>query len=559
MPKNESSDMNDLKTIIQKYALQNAIKHDGKASFNAIVGKVLQERPDLKRDIQFLTKAVNQIIDEVNKLEIGIQKSMLKKIAPELLRVKKEEKKELPELPNIKDKIILRIAPFPSGPLHIGNAYPFILNDHYAKKYKGKLILVMDDTIGSKEKDILNEAYKLIPESLKWLNINFDEKIIYKSDRLNIYYKYAEELIKEDKAYVCSCSQEKLKKNRLAKKECKCRKASIEKNLENWKKMFKAKQGSMTLRIKTSMKHKNPAFRDRVIFRISNRPHPRTKKKYRVWPLLDFSWAIDDHLLNITHIIRGKELMIESEMEKYIWNIFKWPHPEIIHTGLLQLKGIKLSKSKSRKEVLSKKYTGWDDPRTWSLQALKQRGIKPEAIRNFCLSFGLTNIEVTAPVEKLYAENKKIIEPESNRYYMLFNPEKIKIKNAPKLVSKLPVHPDYPRRGFRIIKANKEFYIQDELQKNQVYRFMHLFNFKNNEFISANYDPELKAKLIHWLPTKGNVKVEVVMPDGIKKIGVGEKNLTKVKIGETIQAERFAYLCLKNKTKNKLTFYYSHP
>ncbi|MEK6841393.1 MAG: glutamate--tRNA ligase family protein, partial [Nanoarchaeota archaeon] len=383
-------------------------------------------------------------------------------------------------------------------------------------------------------------------------------KIIYRSNRLKLYYKYAEEIIKLDKAYVCFCSAEKLRHNRVNGVECIHRSSSVEENLENWKKMFKMREGEAVLRIKTKMQDPNPAFRDRVIFRISNREHPRTKKKYRIWPLLDFSAAIDDYSLGVTHIIRGKELMIEGEMEKYIWDIFNWPQKEIIHSGLLQILGVRLSKSKSRKEVLSGKYFGWDDPRTFSLQSLKRRGFRPEAIRKFCLSFGLTQTEITVPIETLYTENKKLIDKTSRRYFAIFNHKKIKIENAPKLKVKAPLHPEY-NYGFRTFNTGDEFYIQDKLERNKNYRFMHLFNFKSNKFISQELDKSLDAKLIHWLPvSKDLVNVEVLMNNGEIIKGLGEDSLKKVKVNQVVQFERNFFARLDKKSKNKLVFWFTH-
>ena len=494
------------------------------------------------------------MIKEVNSMKKEQQENKLKNYEFE---EKKHEEHKLHELPNVKGKVITRLAPYPSGPLHIGNSRQAILNDEYAKMYNGKMLLVIDDTIGSSEKPIAEEAYKLIPESLKWLKVKYD-KIYYKSDRLKIYYNYAEELIKLDKAYVCFCSPSKLRENRLKMLECNCRGNDVETNLKNWKKMFKMKENSATLRIRTNMQHENPAFRDRVIFRISDRKHPRTGKKYRIWPLLDFSWAIDDYLLNITHIIRGKELMMESEMEKYIWDIFKWPHKEIIHTGLLQISGIKLSKSKFSKEVASGKYIGWDDPRTFSLQSLKRRGILPEAVRKFVLSFGLTQTEITIPIESLYIENKKLLDKRTRRYFAVFNPKKIKIENAPKLKIKAPLHPDY-NYGSRIFNTGDEFYVQDNLEKNKTYRLMHLFNFKNNKFISKEYDKKLNAKMLHWLPAgKDLVKIKVLMEDGKYINGIGEKNLRKVRINQVVQFERQYFTKLDKKNKDELVFWFTH-
>src|SRR3989344_2438772 len=538
-------------------SLENAIKHDGKANVNAVLGIVLSKSPELKKNIKELQKNVSDVVSNINNMTLEEQKLQFKNLGGEITE-KKEEERKLPELKNVKGKIIMRLAPYPSGPLHIGNSRPYIINDEYVKMYKGKLLLVIDDTIGSEEKNISKEAYELIPEGLEWLDIAFDKKVIYKSDRLEIYYKYAEELIKKNKAYVCECSSEILRGNRQKGLECNCRVKSISTNLRDWEKMFKAKEGSTSLRIKTDMKHKNPAFRDRVIFRISDRKHPRIGNKFRIWPLLDFSWAIDDHLLDITHILRGKELMMESDMERYIWNVFKWRQIEIIHTGLLQIEGIKLSKSKSKKEVESGAYEGWDDPRTWSLQSLKRRGFQPEAIRRFILSFGVTQSEIKVPVDVLYAENRKLLDNKVNRYFFVQNPKKIKIKSAPKLNAQVPLHPD-GNKGYRKFSTTDEFYVQDNLKKGQTYRFMHLFNFKDNKYLSTELDKSLNAKLIHWIPANDNfVNVEIVMVDNSRINGIAESSVRNLKVDDIIQFERQFFCRLDNKSNDKIVFSYAH-
>lgn len=551
-----------LKHDIEKYALHNAVKYGGKANPGAVIGKLLSEDPKLKDKMKDVAKDVNSIIKEVNKMNPNEQLEKLQKIAPELLEKKEKVKThELPALENAHEgKVVMRMAPYPSGPLHIGNTRTYIINDEYVKRYKGKLLLVMDDTIGSEEKNVTKEAYDLIPEGLRWLGIEFDSKILYKSDRLEIYYKHAEELIKKEKAYVCFCNTEILRKNRAEMKICECREATVEKTMDEWKKMHSSyKEGKCVLRLKTSMEHPNPAFRDRVLFRISEREHPRVGKKYRIWPLLEFSWAIDDHLLGITHVMRGKDLMIESDMERYIWDIFGWKHIEFLHTGLVQIEGVKLSKSKAKKEVESGEYSGWDDPRTWSMQALKRRGILPEAIRVFSLSFGVNMNEITVPVDNLYAENRKIIDEKSNRYFFVENPKKIKIAGASPMAAELDLHQDFKERGKRKFETSDEFYVADSLALGQVYRFIHLFNFKDLKFLSAEHDAALNAKLIHWLPAnEDNAEVEIVMDDGSIKSGLAEKGVKHLKVGDEIQFERFGFCRFDRKEANKYIFWLTH-
>ena len=96
--------------------------------------------------------------------------------------------------------MVLRLAPYPSGALHIGNAKTYLLNALYSEKYKGRLILVIDDTIGTREKRVLKEAYDLIEDAFRWLKVKYRKPVIYKSDRLKIYYEYAEKLIEKGHA-----------------------------------------------------------------------------------------------------------------------------------------------------------------------------------------------------------------------------------------------------------------------------------------------------------------------------------------------------------------------
>lgn len=396
---------------ILAYALKNAIEHNGKAQENSVLNSLFHEGLK-KEEVKDVMPIIHKIVKDINSVSLQEQEKSFSLMEKETS--KREEREGLQELPNAKKgKVVLRLAPYPSGALHIGNGRTYLLNAMYSEKYNGKLYFMMDDTIGSEKKQLVKEAYAIIPKEFDWLKVKYKKPILYKSDRLKIYYKYAEMLVKKGKAYVCSCSAEELKENRKSGKECSCRQFPKEEQMKRWKKMFKkeTKPGEFTLRIKTSMQDKNPAFRDRVLFRICEREHPRVGKKYKVWPMLEFSWAIDDHLLGITHIIRGKDLMMESEMEKYIWEIFGWEKPELLHNGLMRLEGlgVKISKSKAQQEVKSGKFSGWYDPRTWSITSLKKRGFLPEALRKFIEDIGLNQNDIVIPIDILYAENRKLL------------------------------------------------------------------------------------------------------------------------------------------------------
>ena len=161
--------------------------------------------------------------------------------------------------------------------------------------------------------------------------------------------------------------------------------------------------------------------------------------------------------------------------------------------------------------------------------------------------------------DDLIARNKRIIDPVADRYFFIENPKKIKIKNAPKIGAKAPLHPNHLERGFRALKTTDEFYIQDNIEKDKVYRLIHLFNFSNKEFMSVEHDPRIDAKMIHWLPvSKDLVKVEIIMPDSKIKKGLGEPLLKNLKENNLIQFERLGFCRLDKKEKSKLIFYFAH-
>src|SRR3989475_2499131 len=455
-----------VREIVRKYALQNAVLHSGFADPMAVIGKILAEEPALRPKAREIMAEIEAVVAEVNALDPEAQRAELEALAPELLERKEAKAAELPPLPGAEEgKAVFRLAPYPSGPLHIGNARAFLLNDEYAKRYRGRLILAFDDTIGSEEKPILPEAYDQIREGLEWAGINFHE-IVYKSDRIPRHYEWAETLIGTGQAYVCECPAEKLQRLRREMKACEHRLQEADHTFAMWRAMcdWQYRGGEAGLRLKTGLAQPNPPFRDRGLFPIPGREHPPVRTKYRVWPLLEFSWAVDDHLLKITHVIRGKDLVIEDMMEEAIWDILGvGDRPHFVHFGILRFKDLELSKSRSRREVEAGRLTGYDDPRTWSLQSLKRRGIRSAALREVVLSFGLSLTDVEVPVETLYSENRKLIDKDANRYFFVPDTVSVEIEGLPPVGPlKVPLHPDFPGRGERVLPVASKVHVPRE-------------------------------------------------------------------------------------------------
>ena len=191
----------DVESLIRKYALQNAVFFKGKANPKAIVGKILGECPEYRTKVQEITETINAIVADINAMSLDDQKKALEEIDPTMLvKEKKERKYELPDLENVDGKVVMRIAPGPSGPLHIGHTRVSILNDEYVKRYGGTLICRFEDTNPEK---IDPDAYDMIPEDLDWLGVKV-HKTITQSDRFEIYYDYTRKLIEMGHGYVCT-------------------------------------------------------------------------------------------------------------------------------------------------------------------------------------------------------------------------------------------------------------------------------------------------------------------------------------------------------------------
>ncbi|HEY0088136.1 MAG TPA: glutamate--tRNA ligase, partial [Candidatus Lokiarchaeia archaeon] len=535
---------------------------------------------------------LDRIVKEISEMELEEQKKRLLELDPMALEAKKsvEEKKELPELHNVDKihKVIMRLAPYPSGALHIGNARMIVLNNEYIKKYNGELILFYDDTIGSpkalrddpKSKFVLPEAYDLIKEGLDWLGVKYS-KVYYKSDRLEIYYEYCEKLIKEKLAYVCFCKADEFKDNyKNKRKDCPHRDQSVDVNLEEWNNMLdgKYKETEAVVRLKTGMNQKDPALRDQIIMRISEAEHPRVGTKYLIWPMLEFSWAIDDHLLGITHILRGADLIKEDLIENFVWEIFNWKKAEFIHYGKINFAETKLSKTLVRTNIQKGILLGWDDPRTWSLQSLERRGIRSEALTQALLDLGLSMSGINFSVDWLYAKNKALIDENSDRYFYVENPIELSIINVPskEYVAKpllLPINPDKGTRKIKVLTENQTMRLliskqdADNLKVNDIVRVKDLLNFKveninlDEKIVLAEFHSKEMVReysIIHWVPKSENINVKILKPDGSISSGLGEINLLKIPMNKPIQFERFGFVNPLKLTNNGLFCYFTH-
>jgi glutamyl-tRNA synthetase len=574
----------ELREFIRKAALLNAVSHDGKAQAGAMVGKVLGERADLRSKIKELSSVINSVVAEVNSLSLSEQKAIVDKNWPETQKKHEAEEKKLSPLPNAEKykKIVTRFSPNPDCVLHLGSARAIVLSYEYAQMYNGKFILRFEDTDPKTKKPQL-KFYEAIRQDLKWLGCKWDEEYI-QSDRLEIYYDIVGKMVGAGNAYVCECTPEEFREKTLAKQACPCREVAPKEQLERWNKMLSGgyQEGQAVVRIKTELDHPNPAIRDWPALRIIDTkqyPHPRTGSKYFLWPLYNLAAGIDDHLMGMTHIIRGKEHYTNMVRQKYMYKHLGWEYPEAIHYGRLKITGAALSKSKIVAGIADGDFADFDDPRLGTFQALRKRGITPEAIKKVIIDVGVKPNDVTLSWETLNSYNRKILDASSNRYFFVADPIELKVEGLPKAFdAKLPFHMEHPERGVREYKVTPSgnekaayFWISQSdaqaMQSGQTIRLMELFNIQINNvtdksvtaaYTSESYEDVRKAKsqLIQWIPKGAEYPTEVVQQDASITQGFSESACKKLKPDTIIQFERYGFVRV-DEVNSKLVVYYA--
>ena len=388
--------MKDIDKKTKAYALKNALAYDGKAQQGAVISSLFHE--GLKKEkLKDHIKEISKIISDVNKLSLQEQTKEYEELKE--LVSERPSREGLEELPNVKRSgVVMRFAPSASGPLHIGHALTAALSYLYVKKYGGKFYIRIEDT---NPENIYPLAYKMIKEEADWL-FEKSAKIIIQSERMEIYYKYAETLLKKNAVYVCTCKSEDFKKLVDSQKACPCRNNSAKENLSRWQKMLDKsskgyKDGDAVLRFKSDLNDKNPAMRDFPLARINTENHVLQKKKYKVWPLMNLAVAVDDIEEGMTHIIRGKDHRDNALRQKKIYDALgkSKSYPWIGFLGRIHFKDMELSTSKMRQEIEQGKYSGWDDKGLFTIASLKKQGYKPEAFHKLAEHIGLSEVDKT--------------------------------------------------------------------------------------------------------------------------------------------------------------------
>ena len=450
--------------LLRKYALQNALEYDGKGQVGSVMGRVMGENPDLRPMGKQLTPHIVNAVEEANALAnsegLDTIREILESESPDALVKKTKQRREgLPPLPNATDgAVVLRFAPNPNGPLSFGHARGVVINAELAKMHGGEVILRFDDTDAKIKRPML-EAYELIEQDYQWLAGRPADRIIIASDRMPVYLEHAKEMLEKGFGYVCSCSSEAFREHRVAQTDCPCRTRDSQENLTLWKAMNagEIEAGQAVVRVKTDMSLPNPALRDWPALRIQHEEHPRVGESYKVWPLLDFQSAVEDHLQGVTHIVRGKDLMDSTRKQILLYEHFGWEYPETLYWGRVKIHEFGgFSTSAMKEDIEAGRYEGWDDPRLPTLRAMRRRGYDAEAMRNFWIELGLTQKDISVPMSSLDSTNAKTIDATTPRLTFVAGGERLLIDcntsrsgEAVPTSANPPVHPEHPDKGDR--------------------------------------------------------------------------------------------------------------
>ncbi|KAJ7498739.1 glutamine-tRNA ligase [Mycena latifolia] len=308
-------------------------------------------------------------------------------------------------------KVFTRFPPEPNGYLHIGHSKAIFVDFGYAAHHGGKCYLRYDDTNPEKEEA---QYFESILEMVRWLGFE-PWKITYSSDYFQRLYELAVELIKRDKAYVCHCTQEEIKAARGEKSG--------------------------------QLPHGNPQMWDLTAYRVLETPHHRTHDKWKIYPTYDYTHCLVDSFENISHSLCTTEFVASRQSYEWLCDALEVYKPRQSEFGRLNLEGTII---------------GWDDPRLYTLIALRRRGVPPGAIVSFVSTLGVSTATSSIELARFEQTVRHYLEGTAPRLLMVLRPLKVTIENLSEdylLMVEKPLHPKVAALGTTTIPFTRSIYI----------------------------------------------------------------------------------------------------
>ena len=506
-----------------------------------------------------------------------------------------------------RSKLQFRFPPEPNGFLHIGHVKAIVLNFELAKKYGAKINLRFDDTNPENEDQIYIDAIK---EDISWLGYNWDKEC-YASDYFDTLHDWAVELIKKDKAYVDSQTSVEMAEQKGTPTEpgteSPFRNRPVEESLDLFSKMKNGdfEQGKHVLRAKISMSSSNMLMRDPVIYRALDSHHPRTKDKWKIYPMYDWTHGESDYIEQVTHSLCTLEFKPHRDLYDWFLDIVVDPkkiRPKQREFARLNLSHTITSKRKLLSLVQNNYVSGWDDPRMPTISGLRRRGYSPDALKKFVATAGVAKRENIIEMSLLEFCVREDLNKKCNRLMVVQDPLKITISNYPDHQAEelsLINNPENPDSGSRDVSFSKEIFIEKNdfledppkkyfrLSPGNEVRLKGAYIIKADEVIKdsegnitevvCSYDPKSKSGsgtpesqrkvkgTLHWVCCSSNIPVEIreydrlfehpspgdfseedlaiaINKESIRVFnGYAEQELSKASISESFQFQRRGY------------------
>nr|XP_021184642.2 probable glutamine--tRNA ligase [Helicoverpa armigera] len=353
-------------------------------------------------------------------------------------------------------KVRTRFPPEPNGILHIGHAKAININFGYAAAHDGICFLRYDDTNPEKEEE---KFFVGIKDMVEWLGYT-PYKITHSSDYFDQLYEWAVQLITKDLAYVCHQKSEEIKG--FNPPPSPWRNRPVEESLQLFEDMKNGKidEGDAILRMKITLEE---GKQDPVAYRIRFKPHHRTGNKSCIYPTYDYTHCLCDSIEHITHSLCTKEF--QSRRSSYYWlcNALGIYCPVQWEYGRLNVNYTVVSKRKIAKLIDEKIVNDWDDPRLYTLTALRRRGVPASAINSFCAALGVTGAVGAVDPAMLDASIRDVLNSTAPRVMVTLEPLKITITNFPSdkpIQVTVPDFPNEPDKGTHTVTLSKVLYIE---------------------------------------------------------------------------------------------------
>lgn len=359
--------------------------------------------------------------------------------------------------------VVTRFPPEPNGFLHIGHSKAIAINFGFARHHGGQTYLRFDDTNPEAEEE---KYFIAIEEMVQWLGFT-PVKITYSSDNFQKLYDMAEKLIQLGKAYVCSCGDEDLKAQRGGvnhggpRFRCAHAEQSVEYNLTEFRGMRdgKYKPREAFLRMLQDIEDGNPQMWDLAAYRVLEKPHHRTGSTWRIYPTYDFTHCLCDSFENITHSLCTTEFVQSRVSYEWLNKTLGVYEPMQREYGRLSITGTVLSKRKILKLVNDGYVRGWDDPRLFTLIAIKRRGVPPGAILEFINELGVTTAPSVIQLHRFDQSIRRYLERTVPRLMLILDPIPVVIEGAEELEVDVPFSPKVPAMGSHKVKFTPTVYI----------------------------------------------------------------------------------------------------